>query len=407
MNVSSKTPVYVQPKRLNPVQREQLRKHLDALVGQGILEEAVSEYGFPVHIATDPTAPDVTRFLPDFRKLVPHLKRDRPPNLAYEKIVQKISGDQYFSKLSLHNLHHHVRIRQQDRPLFTVTSELGNYQFTRLPQHSFLECTDVHHLLQGVLGDKPFLVYFKGDILVTSDNVDLHLKVLEDLFLTLQSLNLVVDPNTSRFLQTQDVPFYGRSFSREGITPLPENVADLNSLSVPANKKQLSSLLTMFRFYASHIPSFNTTINPLLTLLAPRTPFLWDETAQQAFEDIRSKLHHSVTLALPRYADITPENPFIIRSDGSLSGISAILSSFARDREAPIAFYSAQLTDKQAKTLSATEVEMLAIVMAAKHFQPIIAGFPVQFVTDHAALVHALRTPSSNKRVDRYARFLS
>jgi hypothetical protein len=100
---------------------------------------------------------------------------------------------------------------------------------------------------------------------------------------------------------------------------------------------------------------------------------------------VLSKNGVSAVLAYRNF-DIT----FILKMDASKIAVSAILSQVQDGEEKPLAYGSRQL-NKAEQAYSASEAEMLALVLANRYFRCYLFGKQFVVTTDHSALEY-LRT---------------
>ena len=105
----------------------------------------------------------------------------------------------------------------------------------------------------------------------------------------------------------------------------------------------------------------------------------------------------SSVLWLPRHDD-----HFILHTDASFQGVSAVLSAVRDGVERPVGFYSRELT-KTEKNYAATEIECLAIVKAVDHFAIHLLGRSFIVVTDRKALEALQSSRKLNSRLLRWA----
>ena len=100
-------------------------------------------------------------------------------------------------------------------------------------------------------------------------------------------------------------------------------------------------------------------------------------------------------------------HPFILQTNASGLGISAVLTQEADNREEhPTAFYSSKMQPRE-RRYSVTEQGGLAVVNACMHFMPYLLGYPFTVVTDHKALSFMeLKDPYSH-RLTRWMDILS
>lgn len=100
------------------------------------------------------------------------------------------------------------------------------------------------------------------------------------------------------------------------------------------------------------------------------------------------------------FPDFTKQ--FILETDASGLGLVAILSQQQPNRlVAPIAYASHTLQSHEAKC-GISELEVLAIVWATKHFRVYLYGHPCDMYTDHEALQALLNTPHPSGKLARW-----
>jgi hypothetical protein len=117
---------------------------------------------------------------------------------------------------------------------------------------------------------------------------------------------------------------------------------------------------------------------PLSTLTSKNKKFIWTDTEQKAFEQIKMLLSRDVLLSYPNF-----NKPFAIHTDASKIQLGAVIS---QDQK-PIAFYSHKLNPAQT-CYTTTECELLSIVETLKEFHNILLGQHICIYTDHQNLTH-------------------
>ena len=113
---------------------------------------------------------------------------------------------------------------------------------------------------------------------------------------------------------------------------------------------------------------------------------------QKAFEDIKEAVanvtmnHHYSTSRKTR-----------LKCDASKLGLGATLEQeVEQDKWVPIAFASRQLNAQELK-YSTSELELLAVVWSTYHFRYYLYGTRFTLLTDHKALLSALKNNRANK----------
>ncbi|GBC32236.2 hypothetical protein GLOIN_2v1882338 [Rhizophagus irregularis DAOM 181602=DAOM 197198] len=119
----------------------------------------------------------------------------------------------------------------------------------------------------------------------------------------------------------------------------------------------------------------------MLLLLKKETPFHWTEKQQTAFDYLKERLIKSLILTYPDF-----EQPFIIHTNASGTGLDAVLSQIKEDGKEHIIAYASRSLNKAECNYPITDQKCFAIVWAIKHFKHYLGLKPFTIVTDHSAL---------------------
>ncbi len=125
--------------------------------------------------------------------------------------------------------------------------------------------------------------------------------------------------------------------------------------------------------------------------------FKWEDDCQKAFETLKKLLTTAPVLAYPRLND-----SFILETDASILGLGAILSQCQPDGSVhPVAYASRSLNQAE-RNYGITELETLAVVWAATHFQAYLYGNKVTVYSDHSAVKAVLKAPNPSGKHARW-----
>jgi hypothetical protein len=116
-------------------------------------------------------------------------------------------------------------------------------------------------------------------------------------------------------------------------------------------------------------------------LLKKDIPFIWTQKQQTAFERLKEMLIKSPVLVYPDF-----EQPFILYTDASGTGLGAMLSQLQDDGKEHVIAYASRSLNQAEQNYSVTDQECLAIVWAIEHFHHYLELQPFEVVTDHSAL---------------------
>lgn len=115
-----------------------------------------------------------------------------------------------------------------------------------------------------------------------------------------------------------------------------------------------------------------------MTVLLQKKGFLWSDSAQKAFDQLKQAMSATPVLALPDFT-----KSFCVETDACATGIGAVLMQEGH----PVAFYSKALSVNNQK-LSIYEKEFLAIMMAVDRWRPYLSRGSFTIKTDHKSLCH-------------------
>ena len=118
-------------------------------------------------------------------------------------------------------------------------------------------------------------------------------------------------------------------------------IAVIDGLAAPTNAKGIAKLLGHVGWYRELISDFAKVAVLTTKLFEKDIRFVWTDTCQKTFEELRSKLSTYLVLRLPDW-----EKPFHVYCDASNVAVGNALyqSTGEKENDQPIAYASKQLT---------------------------------------------------------------
>jgi transposase InsO family protein len=396
---SDATPVFVKPYRLPHSQKEEIAKQVDDMLTDGIIEESRSEWSSPILLVpkkADKNGNKKWRVVIDYRRLNEKIQDEKFPLANVTDILDALSGAIYFSTLDLSQGFYQLEIKESDRPCTAFVTDRGQFQMKKLPMGLKISPSAFSRLMtiaMAGLNYEQCFVYL-DDIIVFGRNLQQHSKNLISVLTRLRKVNLKLNPQKSQFLR-KSVLYLGHQISEHGILPDPTKISAVEQYPCPKDANEVKRFVAFANYYRKFINNFATIANPLNKLSRKGIKFEWTEECQTAFESLKRKLVSPIVLDYP---DLSESNTFMLTTDASKIGLGAVL---ANQNGRPVAFASRAL-NKQETNYNTTEIELLALVWATKHFRPYLFGRRFQIYTDHRPLIYLFSQADPSSRLNKF-----
>ena len=179
-------------------------------------------------------------------------------------------------------------------------------------------------------------------------------------------------------VKKKEVKFFGNIYCAEGVRADPEKVAAITSLRPPKTKSEVKSFLGMVNYLQQFLPKLSEQTKVIRNLDKKGVHFVWEAEHQACFENIKSLVSQSMTLA---YYDRT--KPVVLQTDYSEDGLGAVLVQEGK----PIRFGSKAVSDSE-MDYAPIEGEMLGIVYGINKFHHYLYGRRFTVECDHKPLHH-------------------
>ena len=168
----------------------------------------------------------------------------------------------------------------------------------------------------------------------------------------------------------------------------------------PTTVKGIISFLGHVGFYRRFIKDFSKISRPLCRLLEKDTKFNFDESCQNSFEEIKSRL-----VEAPIMEKLDWNREFEIMCDASDFAMGDVLGQKS-EKVFKAIYYASKTFNEAQENYSTTEKEMLAIVFACEKFRPYILGSHVIIHTDHAEIKYQMAKKEAKPRLIRWVLLL-
>ena len=378
--------------------KDAIRAEVEEMLELGIIEKSKSPYAAPVVLVQKKDGS--CRFCIDYRALNKVTRFDAEPIPNMDTLFAEISKAKYFSKVDLAKGYWQIAIKPEDRPKTAFATHLGLYQFTRMP-FGLLSAPAVFARMMRLLSLERFsALNFFDDILIHSREFQNHCEHVEGVLETLKEHGLTAKP-AKVLVGFRTLEFLGHVIGQGSIKPEESKIKKILTVPTPQTVKQVRSLMGLFSFYRRYVPKFAEITAPLTDLTKKTTgsskKVNWTEECQEALERVQTVLSKEPVLRLPQL-----DQPFVLRTDASSTGLGAVLLQRADDKLHPVSYASRKLLDRETR-YSTIERECLAIVWGIQKFVRYLHGRKFHLETDHRPLTFLKSASFKNGRVMRWA----
>ena len=185
--------------------------------------------------------------------------------------------------------------------------------------------------------------------------------------------------------KTQEVDFLGYKIKGGQYSPCPIKMAAIKDWPAPTNLKELRSFIGFCNFYRMFIANFSQVAHPLHLLTKKDQEYVWEETQQQAFQELKNRLTSSPVLRLP---DLL--KPFSVQTDTSKLRTGAVLLQKDDTGVPHLCAYLSQALVGAEQNYQVYDLELLAVICTLKAWRPYLISHPepMVFYTDHQNITY-------------------
>jgi transposase InsO family protein len=397
-------PVFARARRLDPARYAVARAEFDQLLRLGVIRPSDSPWASPLHVVRKKD--NSWRSCGDYRNINAKTTPDRYPIPHAQDLFHRLPKATIFSRIDLYKAFYQIPVAPEDVPKTAVITPFGLFEFLRMPFGLSNAAQSFQRFIDGALrGLPPRIFAYVDDILIASESPEQHEADLALVMGVLKEHGLVLNPKKTLLRQVH-IEFLGHELSATGIRPLQDKVAAISTFAKPTSPKALRRFLGMLNFYRRFLPNLADVVDTLNKAAACEGSALsWDPGLESAFAAARSALATATELQYFR-----PSAPTRLVTDASGVAVGAVLEQISRESSGwlPVAFFSKSLSDTE-RRYATFDRELLAIVLAIRHFRHMLEARSFHVLTDHKPITLAMHKTAEllSPRQERHLAFVS
>ena len=397
INTGSHLPVHSRVYRTDPIKQKHLTNTINEMLKHGQIEKSYASWSSPVILVKKKDGS--YRFVIDYRSLNNITERDCYPLPRIDDALNRLNGNNYFTKLDLKSGYHQIRIHPDDKDKTTFVTSHGTFRFNVMPQGLTNSPSNFQRLMYDLLVNNRWdysLVYI-DDVLIFSRTFEQHIYHLHEILSALASADLQLNPQKCSFVKSE-IDYLGHTINGQGIRPLQSNIDAILHLPKPSTPKQVHSFVQAANYYRDHIENFSKLAAPLFPYTKKNAVWIgWTDTMDKAFVELKYRLTTPpIFLNFPE-----DEGQLILSIDASGAGMGGVLRQSTSSGLKVIKYVSKKFNLAQ-KKYSTTERECLAMVWCIQKLKEYVWGRPIEIETDHCPLCSFNKKKFNNSRIDRW-----
>ena len=393
-------PIKQKVRPLSPRRRKAVESEFNELEKSGIIRRSKSPWASPLHVVAKKDG--TFRPCGDYRQLNTLTVMDAYPLPNIKDILHGLNNTTIYSTIDLHKAYHQIPVAPDDIPKTAVITPFGLFEYIYMPFGLRSASQTFQRHIDTVLSGLDFAHPYIDDILVASSSIKQHNEHLRIIFHRLHNSNLQVNFTKCTFFQKR-VNFLGHIITPHGHSPQPDRLQQLKNITLPITTTDMRSFLGTLHFVHKYVPHCSELTAPFAQLSSGKKKqrIHWTPDLINQFDHLREGLKAVEILAYPK-----PEAQLVLTTDASTTAVGAILHQISNGTDEPLEFYSRKLSSTESR-YSTFDRELLAIVLAVKHFKHLLLSRPFVVQTDHKPLLHIMTQKNPSPRQERQISFLS
>jgi transposase InsO family protein len=378
-----------------------VKQGIKDMLDKGLIRPSKSPWSAPVLLV--PKKDGKWRFTVDYRPLNTIVPRDAFPLPRIDDSLNLLGQSEWFTTFDLVSGYWQIPVAEANIEKTAFVCSEGLYEYLRMPMGLSNSPATFQRLMQKILPAHiraSYALVYMDNIIIHSATFEEHMVHLADVLDRLKEANLRVKPQKVSMARTE-VHYLGHVVLKEGTKPDPQKIEAILKMPRPTDESSLRSFLGLTGYYQCYVRGYAHFAAPLTLLLRKDEPWRWGKEQEEAYLHLQRAMINYPVLRRPDW-----KKPFVLQTDASGYGLSAVLSQRGNDgSDYALAFASRTLTQAERKWPTHKQ-EALAVLWGCESFRPYLYGIKFTVETDNTA-VSTLRSNTKPGRLTRWGLRLS
>lgn len=416
-------PIHQKIRILSHAKTSSAKEQVKKLLEQGVITESKSPWSSPIVMVKK--ANGNARMCVDYRQINEKTIGDSfplPPSL-YKQIIE-VGNKKWFTSIDLVMAFHQIRMKKEHQEVTALVMENGLFEYKRMPfglknAPGIFQRLIVTTLWKEI--DSGHAKVLLDDILLASDTLEQHMKLVSTVLQKLAEINLQINEKKTLWFKNE-LNYAGFIINEKGITLRPSYQEKTLDVAQPKTRKQLQSYLGLINYARILIPNLAEKTRELNKLLKEANRIEREGGNKQYSTDPEITFTNQAVTEMNNMNEIlkgplyvTPIDwnlDFHIYTDASLYAIGWALVQYANNEvnekhQGNICLHGSRLLPIRKRPRSTIERERTGIKTALQELRYITEGTPTTIWTDHKALASEFKTdPSEDQNADLISKIL-
>lgn len=295
IDVGNHKPIKQHAYRVNPNKPAIMLQEAQYILDHGFAVPSSSSWSSPSLLV--PKSDQSPRFCNDFRKVNAITKPDSFPLPRMDDCVDHMGSAKFVTKLDLLKGYWQVPLTERASEVSAFVTPDNFLQYTVMPFGLRNAPATFQRLMGMVLNSIDNCEVYLDDIMVYSSHWTDHVNSLHKVFERLKQASLTLNLAKCEFGKAV-VMYLGKKVGQGQVRPVDAKVQAILDFPAPQTRREFRRFLGMT---ARFVKKFSDVVAPLTSLASPKSPFLWSDNCQCAFQVAKALLCSAPVLAAPNF----------------------------------------------------------------------------------------------------------